>query len=226
MYQDGPLATDFLGRKRFNWLPEGRSLFRDKRIPRENLNGLLVRRTGMSAVLHTLTGLGTPWAQDPPYYAEIVDFKTGDELDWSHTRLKGWRGWQHDRWIYFYHGGGPIIVVDEAKKKSSSSKAALSWRLSKGGNIENRRVRLRSGENPAELLFIPTNSEGKLEIDKNDGGDSSIHMVYYSSADNKMRSITLFLLGRWAGAEVEVTEGEILRITQPWKHLILPLPKN
>ena len=107
LYQDGPLASEVLDGEPFSWLPRGRSAFRDKRVPREHLNGLLVERTGMSAVLYELTGLGGPWTQDPPFYAEVITFETGDALDWSHTRLKGWRGWQHDRWIYFYHGGGP-----------------------------------------------------------------------------------------------------------------------
>ena len=77
----------------FSWLPVGRSLFRDKRIPRENLNGLVVEKTGMATVLYTLTGIGGPWAQDPPYYAEVVAFETGKEMDWAHIRLTGWLGW-------------------------------------------------------------------------------------------------------------------------------------
>ncbi len=61
----------------------------------------------MSAVLYHLTGIGGPWAQDPPYYAEVVAFETGEDLDWSHTRITNWQGWQHDRWIYLHHNGGP-----------------------------------------------------------------------------------------------------------------------
>ena len=62
LYKDGVLASDQLTGERFGWLPEGRSLFRDKRIPRENLNGLLVEKVGLSRVLNELTGLGSPWA--------------------------------------------------------------------------------------------------------------------------------------------------------------------
>lgn len=224
IYQNGSLVADELDGASFAWLPVGRSAFRDKRVPRENLSGLLVERTGMSAVLYTLTGVGGPWAQDPPYYAEVVDFETGDEMDWSHTRLTNWRGWQHDRWVYFYHNGGPIVVVDEAEG-TSGSKAALSWHLAKEGNVEGRRIWLRGGENPVEVLFIPTNSERKLEIGGNDSGNSDMSMVYYPSSD-KIRLVTLFLLGRWAGSEVEVTEEKALRITQSQEHLIFPLPKD
>lgn len=111
LYQNGPLAVEALDGEPFAWLPVGRSAFRDKRVPRENLNGLLIEHSGMSAVIYALTGIGSPWAQNPPFYAEVIAFETSDELDWSHTRLADWRGWQHDRWIYFYHGGGPIVVV-------------------------------------------------------------------------------------------------------------------
>lgn len=135
VYQGGSLAADVLDGDRFRWLPEGRSLFRDKRIPRESLNGLVVEKTGMAAVLYELTGVGGPWAQDPPYYAEVVAFDTGDELDWAHTRLTGWRGWRHDRWVYFYHNGGPIVVVDEAEGPPGS-RAALAWHLTGEGMVE------------------------------------------------------------------------------------------
>jgi hypothetical protein len=81
VYQGKALAADVLDGQPFSWLPVGRSLFRDKRVPRENLNGLVVAKTGMAAVLYTLTGAGGPWAQDPPYYAEVVAFETGEEMD-------------------------------------------------------------------------------------------------------------------------------------------------
>jgi hypothetical protein len=225
MYQDGPLATDFLGRKRFNWLPEGRSLFRDKRIPRENLNGLLVRRTGMSAVLHTLTGLGSRWAQDPPYYAEVVDFETGDELDWSHTRLKGWRGWQHDRWIYFYHGGGPIIVVDEAEG-ASGSKSALSWQFTHDVDVEDRWLRLRREGDSAKVYFVPLGSKGRGDVEIEDN-NSSMSMICYKPSKGKLRLVTIFLLGQWSEAEIGWEEAnQILWIACEEEYVDLSLPKE
>jgi hypothetical protein len=84
VYRGEILAADVLDGRLFSWLPKGRSLFRDKRIPRENLNGLVVAKTGMAAVLHALAGIGGSWAQDPPYYAEVVAFETGEEMDWAH----------------------------------------------------------------------------------------------------------------------------------------------
>jgi len=133
----------------FRWLPEGRSLFRDKRTPRERLNGLLIEKSGMSRVLHEVTGAGSAWAQDPPHYAAVLNFATnvaqGDwSLDWSHTRLADWRGWQHDRWLYLYasattsesapespqidSGVGPLVVIDRATGPEAAG-AALAWHL-------------------------------------------------------------------------------------------------
>ena len=102
VYQGGPLVVEQTVGQPFAWLPEGRSLFRDKRIPRENLNGLLIKRSGMSAVLYQMTGIGGPWAQDPPHYAEVLAFRTGDELDWSHVQLADWRRWRHSSWFWSF----------------------------------------------------------------------------------------------------------------------------
>ena len=226
LYQAGSLVEERTGGQPFAWLPEGRSLFRDKRIPRENLNGLLVERTGMNAVLYTLTGIGGPWAQDPPYYAQVVAFETEDELDWSHTRLVEWQGWQHDRWVYFHHQGGPIIVVDRAQGPARGS-AAVTWQLTDPEQIGDQRIRLRSGDHPVEMLLIPLNSDeippGRIE-QQGDTIDPAI--VYLSSSDGQLHLATIFLFGEWVGAEVsweKDVEGIVLRAAKSNKRITLPL---
>ena len=232
VYQNGPLAAEVLDGEPFAWLPVGRSAFRDKRVPRENLNGLLIEHSGMSAILYALTGIGSPWAQDPPFYAEVIAFETGDELDWSHTRLADWRGWQHDRWIYFYHDGGPIVVVDEAKGPPGGQ-AALAWHLVGEGPVEpvlseaegGQRIRLRSGDGPAEALFMPVGSEGQIEAVKS--GDSNLHVVYYAPSDGRLHLVTLFLPGRWADATVDwEIEAPAVWIAQGEYRIFVPLPKE
>ena len=198
LYQHRLLAADELDGERFAWLPVGRSVFRDKRVPRENLNGLLVERSGMSAILSALTGVGGPWAQDPPYYAEVVDFETNEARDWAQTRLANWRGWQHDRWIYLYHDGGPVVVVDQADGPPGSQ-GALAWHLTGEGIVEGRRVRLRGGDEPAEVLLVPLGPKGQIEAAR--GVDSDLRVTYHAPADGQMRVATLFLPGQWAGAE-------------------------
>ena len=224
IYQDGPLASDTLDSEPFAWLPVGRSAFRDKRIPRENLNGLLVERSGMSAALYVLTGVGGPWAQDPPHYAEVVAFETGEVLDWAHTRLAHWPGWQHDRWVYLYHDHGPIVVVDEAKGPAGSQ-AALTWHLDGEGPAEGWRIRLRGGDEPAEVLFAPIGLEGRLEIREGEGCDLRQRVVYYSPIDGRLRVVTLFLPGRWADAEAGLdADTGTLWIARGTTRITLPLP--
>jgi len=221
LYQNGALAADALDGERFAWLPVGRSVFRDKRIPRENLNGLLVERSGMSAVLYALAGVGGPWAQDPPRYAEVVAFETGKELDWAHTRLANWRGWQHDRWIYLYHDGGPIVVVDEAEGPPGGQ-AALVWHLTGEGTVEDHRIGLRGGDELAEVSLMPLIPEGHMETVSVDSG---LRVVYYAPANGRMRVVTLFLLGEWAGAEAQFYEEEqTLRVVQGPTQGTLTLP--
>jgi hypothetical protein len=224
VYQNGSLAADVLDGRPFTWLPVGRSILRDKRVPRENLNGLLIERSGMSAVLHILTGVGGPWAQDPPYYAEVGAFETGNDLDWSHTRLTSWRGWQHDRWVYLVHHGGPIVVVDEAEGPRGSQ-AALMWHLTGQGIVEGQRIRLRSGDDPVEVLLMPAAPAGRLEtVPEEAGGDSGMRVVYYAPADGRLRLVTLFLTGQWQGAQVELDEQEqTLRVAQGQTYVTVPL---
>ncbi|MCX7855788.1 MAG: hypothetical protein N2556_07430, partial [Anaerolineae bacterium] len=188
VYQGGALSADVLDGKPFSWLPVGRSLFRDKRVPRENLNGLVVKKTGMAAVLYGLTGIGGPWAQDPPYYAEVVAFETGPEKDWAHIRLTGWRGWQHDRWIYFYHHGGPVVVVDEAQGPVGA-KAGLVWHLVGGEQIASGYFRLRSGNAPTEVRLIPL-SDGRTEVWERAGSASGWDVIYWDGSE--LRVIAAF----------------------------------
>jgi hypothetical protein len=225
VHQGAPLASDLLEGKPSRWLPEGRSVFRDKRIPRENLNGLLITRSGMSAVLYYLSGIGGPWAQDPPYYAEVLTFETGDERDWSHTRLTDWRDWQHDRWIYFYHDQGPVIVVDAADGPPAGQ-AALAWHLAAGGTVEGQHIRLNTGEQPAEVVFLPTaSSGGSPDLVPEPAGAAGQRVVYYGPFDGHLRAMTVFLLGRWVGAEVTFhEEGQSLRVVQGGAQITLPMP--
>ena len=193
VYQNEPLAAEKLSGEVFSWLPKGRSLFRDKRVPRENLNGLVVARTGLSAVLSTLTGIGGPWAQDPPYYASVENFATGPVMDTSTTAIEGWRGWTHRRTIYFYHDG-PIVVVDDARGPDTSP-AAVFWHIPEGAQIQGTRVLLRAGENPAEMVIVPL--AGEIHANGNE--------VQVQSS-GRVSLVTVFLTGEWVGADVNGLE--------------------
>jgi hypothetical protein len=210
----------------FSWLPEGRSLFRDKRIPRENLNGLLVEKVGLIRVLNELTGLGSPWAQDPPYYAKVEEFTTGDNVDKSTTVLEDWHGWTHERTIFFHHDG-PIVIKDDAWGPPDQN-AALSWNLVSDGTMIEERLRLRSGQNPAEVIFLP-DGPGEFQIldIHSDKDDLPNVQVQYTSQDNGQISLfTIFLTREWVGAQaqlIEDTDGLILEIWDEDKKIQISL---
>jgi len=183
VYQGKALAADVLDGQPFSWLPVGRSLFRDKRIPRENLNGLVVAKTGMAAVLYTLTSAGGPWAQDPPYYAEVVAFETGEEMDRAHIRLTGWRGWHQDRWVYFYHNGGPVVVVDEARGPAGAG-GAVAWHLPNAEATGNGHFRLGT----REVMIIKEVGSLRVEILGNNVTD------VVTLGQSELKVVALFLM--------------------------------
>jgi hypothetical protein len=218
VYRGQALAADVLDGQPFSWLPVGRSLFRDKRIPRENLNGLVVEKTGMAAVLYTLTGMGSPWAQDPPYYAEVVAFETGEEMDWAHIRLTGWRGWQHDRWIYFYHNGGPVVVVDEARGPAGAE-GVVAWHLVGGAEAGAHRFRLGGSGSSAEVLLLSLDGDGQTEVLGRPAGSFGLKVVHHGTSP--VRVAVVFLAGPWVGAEVGIEGG--VWVMQDGQMIVAPM---
>ncbi len=204
LYQVGPLVAERTLDRSFAWLPEGRSLFRDKRIPRENLNGLLVARSGLSAALYDLTGIGGPWAQDPPHYAQVERFETLGALDVSRTLMDGWRGWRQTRTVYFFRRG-PIIVVDEAASQLESE-AAVSWHLVGLGEREGESLWLRQGEKATRLLW-PADAwpSVTLHSEPSDSPDQpNLWALYRSPHQDRLDLATVWLTGEWAGARSQV----------------------
>jgi hypothetical protein len=229
LYQGTPLVQDVTEGKSFAWLPVGRSLFRDKRIPRENLNGLVVERAGMSAVLYELTGMGGPWAQDPPYYARVEQSETGSEMDRTTTVLDDWRGWTHRRTVYFYHGG-PIVVVDSAAGPIGQ-RAALTWHVLGDSAGAGTPIRLRGGVSPVEMLLLSTDlgevDRGRIAtVPESYGGSSGLGVTYYAAAGGRLGMVTLFLPGDWVGALASIVrenDRPVLHIEQGEQRIILPL---
>jgi len=226
IYQEGQLAGEQVDGQVLDWLPAGRSQFRDKRIPRENLNGLLIERSGLSAVLHTLTRLGNPWAQDPPYYARVESFETGAHLDQANVLLEDWHGWDHSRRIYFYHQG-PILILDQANGPADR-KAALTWHLS--GDVIHRMDRyiLRSGVNAAELALIPLDSEGGKIETQHSTASQDFQVQYLSPTSGTLAIVTVFLTRDWTGANWSLqpaSAGWEITLQQGDRQLVLDLPR-
>jgi hypothetical protein len=224
-YKSKPLVSEEMSGKTMSWLPTGRSLFRDKRIPRENLNGLLVERTGMSAVLYELTGAGGPWAQDPPYYAQVEEFEAGPEMDVSSTLIQDWHGWRQRRKVYFYHPG-PVVIVDQVIGPSDHS-AAITWHVT--GEVTDKRQRIRLGDTElgAEMVLLPIGMNEKqtsLETRRTDEGRLAVS--YKVSTKGRLSLVTLLLTDEWTGAGAELAQDSgktVLRIEKDEKRIHLPL---
>jgi hypothetical protein len=161
------------------WVPAGRQKFRDKRIARSQTNGLLIPLSGISQVVHTLTGIGEAWAHDPPFYANVERFTTLPRFDSSQTSLENWRGWQHKRTIYFIHQG-PILVVDRAQTNNQTHQAALAWNLEvtlqrRGSELwlgdEMRLVSTTSSAKEIGQQAILTEEKGRIQIEGRQAGD-------------------------------------------------------
>jgi hypothetical protein len=225
-YQGGPLVGEVLQGQPAAWLPAGRSAFRDKRIPRENLNGLLIERTGMSKLLHIITGLGSQWAQDPPHYATVTSFATSERATSSRTHIENWRGWEHQRDIFFYHQG-PVVVVDTASGPSHQQ-AALSWHIYDTTLPITERIRLRDGTQPAELLLVPIET-GAITAHKEPAlPDNPEMQILIPAASGRLRVASVFLTGSWVGAQTNVRtspNGLVLRVQQAEKQVEIPLTR-
>jgi hypothetical protein len=197
LYQNGPMIEEITQEQHLPWLPEGRSVVRDKRIPRENLNGLIVEQTGFSQVLNLLTGMGSRFAQDPPHYAEVISFTTGAEQDISHTRLTNWQGWTHDRWVYFRHNYEPVLIADSAVGPRVQQ-AAITWHPASSASDDNTRFVLREDGNPVEMVLLP---EGSNTCVVTSISDESIFCKKQNA--ESLHLLTIFLFDEWVGAQIE-----------------------
>jgi hypothetical protein len=201
LYSGGPLVTEHVVPTKIGWLPEGRDALRDKRVPRENLNGLLIPANGFAGVFAAL-GIGDQWAQDPPRYARITEFATNIVPQTIKTNML-WHGWTHTRAIYFYPRG-PIIIVDSAK--GGKGHAGLSWHAVGAGQRAADGIWLRQGLHPARLVFMSdTGLDPVAQPEQNSYGLGQ-SIVYYAPQTGRLRTVSVFLSGRWANAVVVMSQ--------------------
>lgn len=198
VYWGRTISQEALSGSPYRWLPEGRSLFRDKRIPRENLNGMTVERTGFSAVLYSLTGWGGEWAQDPPYYAEVVAFAPGREFDVVHIEVPDWRGWTQNRWVYLFHDHGPVVVIDSMAGPPHRG-SALMWQLPGNATVEGTTIALPDEDRRAELEVLCLWGLGECSVDIQSNGVGSRARWL---SDGPWTIASMFLFGDWVGSDV------------------------
>jgi hypothetical protein len=217
VYRGGPLVAEQLEGAIPAWMPQGRRFFRDKRIPRENLSGLLVGRRGLDAASSQLSGIGSPWAQDPPFYAEIVSFTTTVDYAHSVTLLRDWHGWQQQRSLWLYHAG-PLVVYDQATGPANLP-AAISWNLPQATLLDQGRLQLAGGVVPAELVLL---GGGATSITPMPG--PALQVIVAPPTPGQIALISVFLSGPWLGADVTLdASGSNLLIKATGQVLSVPL---
>lgn len=205
LYDDGdPILEEDESGESFQWLPVGRSHFRDKRIPRENLNGLLIENQGLSAVLFDITGVGSHWMQDPPFYARVEQFSTGAKFDTSRTVMDDWHGWKHERTVYFYHPG-PVVIIDQIQGPVNK-KAALAWHLN-GQVTQNDHGEFNIGGNSGQTslkLASPDIDLGTIETSQ----DGESYAIQIPTTGGKLLVASVLLSGDWKEGWVNFEPGE------------------
>jgi hypothetical protein len=222
--KSGPLVTENATGQTFAWLPSGRSLFRDKRIPRENLNGLVIRRSGLNAIVYELTGVGSPWAQDPPAYTRLESFETQPGYDFSSSVIDDWHGWKHQRDVHFFHQG-PIVVVDTATGRAKDP-SALIWHTTSNNSLIQNRLIIRKGSDPAELVLVPLGAGEFSTSYIENSGQKELRLEFRPSANGALALATVFLTGNWVSAQVNLldVEGQLsLQITSTDDEILLPI---
>ena len=203
-----PIVGEQIEDKSFSWLPAGRALFRDKRIPRQNLNGFQIERQGLDKVLFQILGIGSPWAQDPPWLTQVNYFSTSPELDKSQTLLPNWHSWDHTRTIFFDHNG-IIVVVDDATSPSKNS-GAITWTIQNAQTVRENRYLI--GQQSQNEMVLMGQSDGNFNIQPVSDGASQI--MYTSSANGHLRLVTVFLSGVWLGGTIQIDESMALTVQQ------------
>jgi hypothetical protein len=210
IYHNGPLLVENSNEIRIDWLPKGRSLFRDKRIPRENLNGLVIEKRGISRVLHDLTGIGSIYTQDPPYYAEVTRFETDGEFDISTSKFSNWHGWAHERTVYFHPDG--VIVIHDSVEGDTNITNGLVWHFNGGHQFSKNQIHFSNGKHQnsfAKAIFLPLdNSAVDFQTTLINEQHHILRVQSNNHGEKSYQTATILLLDEWSDAQTNITRHE------------------
>lgn len=187
IYAGIPLVEEQHTQESISWLPIGRALVRDKRIPIEQLNTLLIPRTGLDAVLNSLVSIFGPFAQDPPFYAKIQGFETSESYDYSSTKIEDWNGWTFDRSIHFFTDG-PVFIIDNATSKRHQS-ANISWHFNPHYQLNGNKLEMPEGD--VNFLLIGQEEGLITQIRK----ENELSIEYESPQNGVLNLLTIILPG-------------------------------
>jgi len=205
VYAGQPLIEEQYTQDLISWLPIGRALVRDKRIPIEHLNTLLIPRRGLDSVLNTMAGLFGNYSQDPPFYVSVEEFKTSQDYDFSKTVLDDWNGWKFTRSIQFFHDG-PVIIRDIATSELKET-AQIQWHFSSDYELTGAN-RLHSLDVNVDFL-LAGQENGNIVVNKN---DSELSVQYHSPKTGNLQLTTIILPHEYQEAQIIELTSEILTI--------------
>lgn len=204
IYAGSPLVEEQYTQEVIPWLPVGRALVRDKRIPIEQLNTLLIQRTGLDAVLNTLVSLFGPYSQDPPFYANVQEFETSESYDHSLTQIENWHGWIFSRSIHFFTDG-PVFIIDDATNTKLQS-AKIRWHFSPDYQVNHNRLQMEDGN--VDFLLIGQEQGLITPVRK----DNELLIEYESPRGGELKLLTIILPGALKDAQFVSYSGNIISL--------------
>lgn len=207
---------------RITWLPYGRSHFRDKRIPKENLNTVVFPRSGLSAVLYHVTGIGSSWEQFVPQEAIVESFK-GDNFTFeAQISLSDWHGWTIKRKFILSDG---ILVVVDTVDDPPLQEARLYWHVN--GNVSGDEIFVLDDNNSVSerIKFLSFENSNDKPVIKTDSS-TRMAVVEIPFEGKKGSMISLFLSGNWLGSSVKIdksAKGGSLILQSQYQTMEIPL---
>jgi len=184
IFHENQILTEYLNQPSFSWLPEGRSKFRDKRIPRESLNGFMVYRDRVNTVLCSLVTCQSDWAQDPPLIIVLEEFGFYKDRDYGKISFV-WENLKHTREIYFFHSG-PIFILDTVQGKG---KGALNWNLIGEIILNDFQTFVNNPMTNSSVIFLK-DIESNEKINVIEFSPNETSQVLFLKEDEKMQILT------------------------------------
>ncbi len=164
-----------------SWLPRAVATIRDRRIPRNTLNGIQYERTGLEALTRSITGFGTRWYNDPPQYAEVRSHSFTESSDFVHTAINDWHGHDSER-IQFLIGDDVYIVAD--KVDGINTAAGVTWNLKGGLSVADNHVTLRQNDAELHVGFFAT--DHSVEIRREDIEGTFVPVDDFTAANTRV----------------------------------------
>jgi len=111
-------------------------------------------------------------------------------------------------------------VVDEARGPVGA-KGAVAWHLVDGKEAGAYRFRLGRVSGSAEVLLLPLDGYGEMEVLGHTASSFGLN-VTYNSIYPLCRVATVFLFGPWVGAEVGIEQGK-MRVVRDGQIILFPV---